>query len=42
LTPESAVTPATERLPDANRAAFAGLPGVSVWDLERPSRSSGT
>ena len=36
LTPESAVTPATERLPDANRAAFVGLPGVSVWDLERP------
>jgi len=39
LTPESAVTPATERLPDANRAAFVGLPGVSVWDLERPSSS---
>ena len=36
LTPESAVTPASERLPDANRAAFVGLPGVSVWDLERP------
>ena len=42
LTTESAVTPATERLPEANRAAFVGLPGVSVWDLERPSRSSGT
>jgi ubiquinone/menaquinone biosynthesis C-methylase UbiE len=35
LTPESAVTPARERLPDANLAAFVGLPGVIVWDLER-------
>jgi SAM-dependent methyltransferase len=35
LTPEAAVTVAAERLPDANRAAFAGLPGVIVWDLEK-------
>jgi SAM-dependent methyltransferase len=36
LTPESAVTVAAERLPEANRAAWAGLPGVVVWDLEKP------
>jgi hypothetical protein len=36
LTPASALTPATERVPDANRAAFVGLPGVIVWDLEKP------
>jgi SAM-dependent methyltransferase len=36
LTPEAAVTAAAERLPDANRAAWVGLPGVVVWDLERP------
>ena len=35
LTPESAVTVAAQRLPDANRAAFVGLPGVIVWDLDR-------
>jgi len=35
LTPEAAVTVAADRLPDANRAAFAGLPGVIVWDLEK-------
>jgi ubiquinone/menaquinone biosynthesis C-methylase UbiE len=35
LTPESAVTPAAGRLPGANRAAFVGLPGVIVWDLEK-------
>ena len=35
LTPEAAVTAATERLPEANRAAWVGLPGVVVWDLER-------
>jgi SAM-dependent methyltransferase len=37
LTPESAVTAAAQRLPDANRAAWVGLPGVLIWDLE-PSR----
>jgi hypothetical protein len=35
LTPEAAATPAAERLPDANRAAWAGLPGVLIWDLEK-------
>jgi len=35
LTPEAAVTAAAERLPEANRAAWVGLPGVVVWDLER-------
>ncbi len=37
LTPEAAVTAAAERLPDANRAAFVGLPGVIIWDLEKIS-----
>jgi SAM-dependent methyltransferase len=36
LTSASAVTAASEPLPDANRAAFVGLPGVIVWDLEKP------
>jgi SAM-dependent methyltransferase len=36
LTPESAVTAAAERLPEANRAAWVGLPGVIIWDLEKP------
>jgi SAM-dependent methyltransferase len=35
LTPEAAATPAAERLPDANRAAWVGLPGVLIWDLEK-------
>ena len=35
LTAETAVTAAAERLPDANRAAWAGLPGVLIWDLEK-------
>ena len=35
LTPESAITVAAERLPDANRAAWVGLPGVVIWDLEK-------
>jgi SAM-dependent methyltransferase len=35
LTPEAAVTAAAERLPEANRAAWVGLPGVMVWDLEK-------
>jgi SAM-dependent methyltransferase len=35
LTPESAVTVAADRLPEANRAAWVGLPGVVVWDLEK-------
>jgi SAM-dependent methyltransferase len=35
LTPEAAVTVAAERLPDANRAAWVGLPSVLIWDLEK-------
>ena len=35
LTPDSAITAATERLPEANRAAWVGLPGVVVWNLEK-------
>jgi SAM-dependent methyltransferase len=35
LTAEAAATPAAERLPDANRAAWVGLPGVVIWDLEK-------
>jgi SAM-dependent methyltransferase len=35
LTAEAAATPAADRLPEANRAAWVGLPGVIVWDLER-------
>jgi SAM-dependent methyltransferase len=35
LTAGAAVTVAAERLPDANRAAFVGLPAIIVWDLEK-------
>ncbi|MGH6901706.1 MAG: class I SAM-dependent methyltransferase [Geminicoccaceae bacterium] len=35
LTPEAAVTAAAEPLPEANRAAWVGLPGVLIWDLEK-------
>jgi SAM-dependent methyltransferase len=35
LTPEAAVTVAAERLPEANRAAWVGLPAVLIWDLEK-------
>jgi SAM-dependent methyltransferase len=35
LTPEAAATPAAARLPDANRAAWVGLPGVLIWELEK-------
>jgi SAM-dependent methyltransferase len=34
LTESTVVTPAADVVPDANRAAFAGLPAVSVWDFE--------
>lgn len=37
LTPDSAITVATERLPEANRAAWVGIPGVVVWELEKPA-----
>ena len=33
LTSDSAITVATERLLDANHAAWVGLPGVVVWEL---------
>ena len=36
LTPESAITAASERLPEANHAAWVGLPGVVVWEFEKP------
>ncbi|MEM7021161.1 MAG: class I SAM-dependent methyltransferase [Pseudomonadota bacterium] len=35
LTSDSAITVATERLPDANCAAWVGLPGVVIWELEK-------
>jgi len=35
LTPESVVTAAADVVPDANRAAYAGLPAVTVWEFER-------
>ena len=37
LTGAAAVTPAADVVPGANRAAFTGLPAVSVWDFELPS-----
>jgi ubiquinone/menaquinone biosynthesis C-methylase UbiE len=36
LTPEAAATVAANRLPEANRAAWVGLPGVLIWDLQKP------
>ncbi len=33
LTEQSVATPAAEPIPDANRAAYVGLPGVIVWEL---------
>ena len=35
LTVEAAQTPAAERLPEANRAAWVGLPGVVILELEK-------
>jgi SAM-dependent methyltransferase len=35
LTAESVVTPAADVVPDANRAAYVGLPAVTVWEFER-------
>jgi SAM-dependent methyltransferase len=37
LTESAVVTPAADIVPDANRAAFVGLPAVSVWDFELAS-----
>ncbi len=36
LTEAAVVTPAADIVPEANRAAFAGLPAVSIWDFELP------
>ncbi len=36
LTEAAVVTPAADIIPEANRAAFVGLPAVSVWDFELP------
>lgn len=33
LTEAAAVTPAADVVPEANRAAFVGLPAVSIWDF---------
>jgi len=35
LTEASALTAAAEIVPDANRAAFVGLPAVTIWAFER-------
>ncbi|WP_328306868.1 class I SAM-dependent methyltransferase [Actinomycetospora sp. NBC_00405] len=35
LTAEAAATPTADLVPDANRAAYVGLPGVLVWEFER-------
>jgi SAM-dependent methyltransferase len=34
LTEAAVITPATDIAPAANRAAFVGLPAVSIWDFE--------
>jgi SAM-dependent methyltransferase len=34
LTVQAAATPTAELIPDANRAAYVGLPGIIVWELE--------
>jgi SAM-dependent methyltransferase len=34
LTETAAATPAADIVPEANRAAFVGLPAVSIWDFE--------
>lgn len=34
LTATAAATVAADIVPDANRAAFAGLPAVSIWEFE--------
>lgn len=38
LTPQAAATPTAEIIPEANHAAYVGLPGVVVWEFERPGR----
>ena len=41
LTAEAVATPTAERIPDANRAAYVGLPGVLVWEFARPRAPAG-
>ena len=36
LTRDAVATPTADVIPDANRMAYVGLPGVLVWDFERP------
>jgi SAM-dependent methyltransferase len=38
LTADSAVTPTAELIPEATHDAYVGLPGVLVWEFERPRR----
>jgi SAM-dependent methyltransferase len=35
LTDQAAATPTADVIPDANRAAYVGLPGVIIWEFER-------
>ncbi|MEJ2862128.1 class I SAM-dependent methyltransferase [Actinomycetospora flava] len=35
LTVEAVATPTAEVVPDANRAAYVGLPGLLLWEFER-------
>jgi SAM-dependent methyltransferase len=35
LTVDAVATPAAERIPEANHAAYVGLPGVMVWEFAR-------
>ena len=35
LTADAVLTPTAEVVPDANRAAYVGLPGLLVWEFER-------
>jgi SAM-dependent methyltransferase len=35
LTVDAVATPTADLIPDANRAAYVGLPGVLVWEFER-------
>ena len=35
LTADAVATPAAAHIPDANRAAYVGLPGVLVWEFAR-------
>jgi SAM-dependent methyltransferase len=37
LTAEAALTPTAELIPEANHAAYVGLPAVLVWEFQRPT-----